>query len=252
MPPLLPPGLLSPAELAPWARKAFWLTPTDPRLRALHAGGRAPTPQLDNVAGNVAAWEDWPEAMDYLDPASSLHRQKMLERALYEDRWSQHVPAGSRVLDLGCGIGRFSTWLLARGCEVESVDPDLRCLRALVRHAAALPETGGGRLAAHWSTGETLPDLAPVDLVVAEGAECRLAPRLRQLAVILQAEPDEEAHAGVQKPRATRFKNSTAPSEVRQGRAVSSKSRASLTWRPRHSLSGSRRDVRARRHAQAA
>ena len=94
--------------------------------------------------------------------------------------------------------------------------------------------------------------LDPVDLVVAEGAECRLAPRLRQLAVILQAEPDEEAHAGVQKPRATRFKNSTAPSEVRQGRAVSSKSRASLTWRPRHSLSGSRRDVRARRHAQAA
>jgi hypothetical protein len=87
---------------------------------------------------------------------------------------------------------------------------------------------------------------------VAEGAKCRLALRLPQLAVVLQAEPDEEAHAGVQKPRATRYKNSTAPSEVRQGRAVSSKSRASSTWRPRHSLSGSRRDVRARRDAQAA
>ena len=100
------------------------------------------------------------------------------------------------------------------------------------------------------STGQA--PLKPVDLVVAEGAECRLALRLRQLAVVLQAEPDEEAHAGVQKPRATRYKNSTAPSEVRQGRAVSSKSRASSTWRPRHSLSGSRRDVRARRDAQAA
>ena len=100
------------------------------------------------------------------------------------------------------------------------------------------------------STGRA--PLKPVDLVVAEGAKCRLALRLPQLAVVLQAEPDEEAHAGVQKPRATRYKNSTAPSEVRQGRAVSSKSRASSTWRPRHSLSGSRRDVRARRDAQAA
>ena len=182
MPPLLPSGLLSPAELAPWAHKAFWLTPTDPRLRALHAGGRAPTPQLDNVAGNVAAWEDWPEAMDYLDPESSLHRQKLLERALYEDRWSPHVAAGARVLDLGCGIGRFSTWLLGRGCEVESVDPDLRCLRALVRHAAALDPARGGRLAVHWSTGETLPDLAPVDLVVAAEVLCYVEDPARVLA----------------------------------------------------------------------
>ncbi len=158
--------------LASLRRVAFDLPPADPRLRAIHDGGRAPSPQLDNVVGNVAAWEDWPEDMDYLGPGGTLTRQKLLERALYLDRWERLVAPGARVLDLGSGIGRFSTWCLARGCEVEAVDPDLRCLRALVNHAAAIPAARGGRLDVHWATGETLPDVAPVDVVIASEVLC--------------------------------------------------------------------------------
>jgi SAM-dependent methyltransferase len=32
------------------------------------------------------------------------------------------VPAGTRVLDIGCGVGRWSRWLAARGAEVTGVD----------------------------------------------------------------------------------------------------------------------------------
>jgi SAM-dependent methyltransferase len=180
------------AALSPWATQDLELVPTDPRLRALHDGGRAPSPQLDNVAGNVAAWEDWPEDMDYLGPGGTLTRQKLVERALYLDRWEARLtpPPGERlrVLDLGCGIGRFATWMLARGCDVEAVDPDLRSLRALVRHAATLGERGcEGRLDVHWATGETLPALAPVDRVVAAEVLCYVEDPARVLANVRRA-----------------------------------------------------------------
>ena len=84
-----------------------------------------------------------------------------LERAMYLRRWREHLPPGSRVLDLGGGVGRFSLWLLEQGCEVELVDPDLRSLWRAVRSAGQLDT---GRLDVHWSTGEHLPELAPVDV----------------------------------------------------------------------------------------
>jgi 2-polyprenyl-3-methyl-5-hydroxy-6-metoxy-1,4-benzoquinol methylase len=183
---LAEPGPFPCAELGRWATPTLELVPTDPRLRAIHDGGRAPSPQLDNVVGNVAAWEDWPEDMDYLGPGGTLTRQKLVERALYLDRWETRLtPADGdrlRVLDVGCGIGRFATWMLARGCEVEAVDPDLRSLRALVRHAAELGRAGcAGRLDVHWATGETLPDLAPVDRIVAAEVLCYVEDPVRVL-----------------------------------------------------------------------
>ncbi len=156
------------ARLHAWAGLAFDLPPLDPRLRALHDGGAEPTPPLANLAGAYVAWEQWPEHMDFLDPQSPMHAQKRAERSLYLHRWERHVPAGARVLDLGGGIGRFTTWCLDRGCDVELVDPDLRSLRAAVRHAAGRT----GRLDVHWATGETLPDLAPVDVVIAAEVLC--------------------------------------------------------------------------------
>lgn len=155
-------------DLHPWAGVPFDLPPADARLRALHEGHPEPTPPLANLAGATMAWASCPEHMDFLAPASPLYAQKQLERALYLDRWEAHVPPGCRVLDLGGGIGRFTQWCLDRGCEVELVDPDLRSLRCAVGHAAGRR----GRLDVHWATGETLPDLAPVDVVIAAEVLC--------------------------------------------------------------------------------
>lgn len=167
--PPLPPGPPYACDaLAPWAGLAFDLPPLDPRLAALHDGGAEPTPQLANLAGAFMAWERWPEHMDFLDRESPMYAQKRAERALYLHRWEPLVPPGCRVLDLGGGIGRFTQWCLDRGCTVELVDPDLRSLRAAVRHAAGRP----GRLDVHWGTGEALPNLAPFDVVIAAEVLC--------------------------------------------------------------------------------
>lgn len=152
-------------ELHAWAGVEFDLPPGDPRLRALHDGGPEPTPPLSNLAGAYVAWRDWPGHMDFLDPDSPAKVIKRLERALYADRWAQYLKPGLRVLDLGGGIGRFTTWALDHGCDVELVDPDLRSLWRAVAHAIDRP----GRLDVHWATGETLPELEPVDVII--GAE---------------------------------------------------------------------------------
>ncbi len=168
-PPLAGPGPRPTAELDPWGGRAFWMPPGDPRLQAIHEGGPAPTAPLDNLVGAVRYWDEHPDWMEFLDPDSPSHDDKMVERALYLDLWGPHLPRGARVLDLGGGVGRFMQWLLAEGCEVELVDPDLRSLWRAVGSAA---QVGQGRLDVHWSTGECLPALAPVDVVVATEVLC--------------------------------------------------------------------------------
>lgn len=117
----------------------------------------------------TAAWSSHPEWLDFLDPGAPNRADKLLERALYLHWWGPWLPRrGQRVLDLGGGVGRFTTWLMDRGCEVELVDPDLRSLWRALQHAAGRP----GRLDLHWSTGERLPPLAPVDAVVAAEVLC--------------------------------------------------------------------------------
>lgn len=148
------------------------LPPADPRLPALDAADSTAIPAFDNLLGARAAWAQWPEGMDFLDPESPIHAQKCLERDLYLRRWGRWLdglPAGGRALDLGCGIGRFALPLLARGMAVELVDPDMESLRRAVCHAA---RQGLGALGAHRTTGEHLPDLAPVDAVIAAEVLC--------------------------------------------------------------------------------
>lgn len=172
----LPPGPpYACGSLVPWE---FTLPAGDPRLVALHAGEREEVPAHAMIAGNVLAWADSAANMDFLDPASPVHAQKRLERALYLDRWDRHLPAGARVLDLGGGIGRFAQVCLARDCEVELVDPDLRALRRAVAHAAG----GPGKLDVHWSTGERLPELAPVDVAIVAEVLCYCEDPARVLA----------------------------------------------------------------------
>lgn len=163
--PELPPGAppYPCAALSRWAGLDIDLPPGDPRLRALDRGGAEPSDPLANLVGARRAWDDHPEYMDFLDVDSPVHRKKRLERELYLHWWGAELRPGSRVLDLGGGIGRFTTWCLDLGCEVELVDPDLRSLRCALRHSAGRR----GRLDLHWTTAEHLPELAPVDVVIA-------------------------------------------------------------------------------------
>ncbi|MCO6437096.1 MAG: methyltransferase domain-containing protein [Phycisphaerae bacterium] len=43
-------------------------------------------------------------------------------RTYYEPFLTRHVPAGSRVLELGCGTGVYTRWLTDRGCTVTAMD----------------------------------------------------------------------------------------------------------------------------------
>lgn len=155
-------------ELEDWRGAAFLLPPGDPRLMQLHQGAPAPSPPLDNLAGMCRAWEEHPEWLDFLDPAAPNHADKLLERALYLHWWGSALPNQGRVLDLGGGCGRFSTWLLQQGLDVEIVEPDLRSLWRALQHAVGCP----GRVELHWSTGEQLPELQPVDAVIAAEVLC--------------------------------------------------------------------------------
>ncbi len=151
------------ADLEPWAGRAFTLPMGDPRLQSLFAGDVPSSRPLHNLIGAAGLWEHDPEWMDWLDPESPAHDQKLLERELYLHHWGQHFEGARRVLDLGAGAGRFTQWLLAHDREVEAVDPDLRSLWRILAHCSG----GPGRLDLHWSTGECLPKLAPVDLALA-------------------------------------------------------------------------------------
>lgn len=171
------------AELADWLGLAFEMPPGDERLREIHRGGPAPTDPLDNLVGAVRYWDENPEWMDFLDPSAPNHHDKLVERAIYLERWAPWLPGGGRVLDLGGGVGRFTTWLLERGGEVELVDPDLRSLWRAVSASVG----GAGRLDVHWSTGEHLPELAAVDVVIACEVLCYVEEPTRVLERVRRA-----------------------------------------------------------------
>lgn len=158
--------------LTGWSGADFDLPALDSRLEAIYRGGGAPEPEFEGLIGMRTLWRGEPLWMDSLDPDAPAHREKLLERDLYLHWWKPWLPGpGERVLDLGCGVGRFATWLVDRGCDVELVDADLRSLRRAVWHCAGL----SGRFDAHWTTGSRLPDLEPVDVVIAAEVLCYTA-----------------------------------------------------------------------------
>jgi len=168
LPALGGPGPYTGEALRAWRGRGFWMEPGDPRLADLLHGEAAPTDPLDNLVGAGRYWLEHPEHMDFLHPEAPNHRDKLLERELYLSHWIDALQGAHRVLDLGGGVGRFATWLLDQGLEVELVDPDLRSLWRAVTEAADRP----GKLDVHWSTGECLPALAPVDVVIAAEVLC--------------------------------------------------------------------------------
>jgi SAM-dependent methyltransferase len=154
---------------------AFKLKAGDPRLEAIHLGEPSPTPQMDNLEGMVRAWDENPEWLDFLDPTAPNHSDKLLERDLYMHHWKQWLPTHGRVMDLGGGVGRFTTWLLERGLDVEHIDPDLRSIWRALQHCVNLQQSNSaelGRVDFHWTTGEKLPNVEPVDTVIAAEVLC--------------------------------------------------------------------------------
>ena len=148
--------------------RKYLLKPGHPELVDIHDGEKPSDPALDNLVGMRRWWFEHPDWMDFLTPEHPGHEDKLLERELYLDHWSEFIGAAPRVMDLGGGIGRFTQWCLDQGCEVELVDPDLRSLWAAVNHAAGRR----GALDVHWTTADKLPDLAPFDVIVAAEVLC--------------------------------------------------------------------------------
>lgn len=161
-----PPGLgdgppFACARLGPLAGLPFTLPAADPFV---HGAGDADHGYLD---GARAAWIEHPDTMDVLEPGSVFHDLKAVERDLYLHHWRPWYARARSVLDVGCGVGRFTLPLLERGAAVWGVDPDLESLRRLVWRAAGAQ----GRLDVSWSSAHTLPDVS-VDVAIASEVLC--------------------------------------------------------------------------------
>lgn len=170
----LPPGPpYAAAAIDPaWADGLDW-TPDDPFVCG---EGDAAHAYLD---GARAAWDDYPDWMDFLDPESPSYAAKRLERDLYLHHAADALADARRVLDVGCGVGRFLVPLLDRGLDVIGVDADPESLRRCLRHAAGRP----GRLDLSWSSVHTLPD-GPFDAVLAAEVLCYVPDHEGALAAI--------------------------------------------------------------------
>jgi 2-polyprenyl-3-methyl-5-hydroxy-6-metoxy-1,4-benzoquinol methylase len=145
-------------------------------VRELEAG---PEPVLWNLRGMAQGWRDWPDAMDFLDPASSNHAFKTLESELYLEAAPALRPDRPvRVLDAACGIGRFSVPLAESGCEVVALDACLPSLEAASRHLdeAARRDPGvAERVRLVWDDVDTTEAIeGPFDLVLALELLCYL------------------------------------------------------------------------------
>jgi SAM-dependent methyltransferase len=105
------------------------------------------------------------EAYDLL----SDHYDELTEHHRYEEWFDQLMPAleeaglsGNRLLDLGCGTGKSTMPLVARGWEATAVDVSPGMLRELERKA-------GGRVEVHEADIADLPTLGEFDLVLCLG-----------------------------------------------------------------------------------
>ena len=130
--------------------------------------------------GAKSAWGEHPDWMDFLDLDSPINALKRAERDLYLHHWEPWLNA-KRVLDVGCGIGRFTTAFLDYGADVVGVDADIKALVRCAWHAANRP----GRIDLHWSTVHNLPDVGEFDVVIAAEVLCYVPDVRRALAAIV-------------------------------------------------------------------
>jgi len=153
-------GPYDPADLAALQGKAFHIDPDDPWVEQRDEIGHS------YLHGADAGWQEHPDYMDFLQAESPIHALKAAERDLVWHHWEPFVEGG-RVLDIGCGIGRFTLPLLDKGYVVDGVDADLASLQRLAWHAVGRQ----GALDLHWSSAHVLPK-GPFDLAIASEVLC--------------------------------------------------------------------------------
>ena len=140
-------------------------------------------PGLHNVLGIEAAFEEAPLEVDYIDPASPYHTIKALSTSIYRELvtpWLDALDPGARVLDAGCGIGRFTLMLAERFDGVVAFDPSPSSLDACSRH---LDDGGFDGVALHWGDLTLLDDwpAGSFDAVLAAELICYTADPARAL-----------------------------------------------------------------------
>jgi SAM-dependent methyltransferase len=104
----------------------------------------ATDPGLHNVVGDHRAWSEDPEHYDFVEAATDLGRLKRFERDLYLSHLAPYLdalPEGARILDAGCGPGRFVSHMLRRGFSVHLVDAAPDALHRALAHGL---DAGGG------------------------------------------------------------------------------------------------------------
>lgn len=121
----------------------------DDALSRLYAGG-APDPGLAYVAAYESLWPSASALFDFVGARDFNGLLKAFERDVYLRHLApllDALPPGARVLDAGCGVGRFSTELLRRGLAVDGLDASNSALKRAARHALAAG--AGARFSVH-------------------------------------------------------------------------------------------------------
>lgn len=173
------PGPFAPEALVPLQGIPFDLPCGDPWIQRDGSPGHA------YLEGARQGWSDYPEWMDFLDEGSPGFELKWAERDLYWHWWSRQLSGAKRVLDLGCGVGRFALPLLDQGVEVWGVDADLESLRRLAWRAPGRR----GSLDLYWTSATALPPTPSFDTILAVEMLCYTpdaAPVVAELATRLE------------------------------------------------------------------
>ena len=108
-------------------------------------------PGLHNVLGLESYFKKKPVDMDFLNPSSAFFHLKNLSTQIYLRSLRPHLESISHeaiVLDAGCGIGRFTTYLAERFKKLVAFDPSLSSLNVCRHH---LIEQGLHNVELHWA-----------------------------------------------------------------------------------------------------
>lgn len=104
-------------------------------------------PDHDDLMAAALAWDDSARAYIAFQDGIDPNRALLLDPVMLEQCGDV---SGRRVLDLGCGEGRFGRMLSARGAEVAGIDPTREMVQTARRRAS-------GREAHVRAAAEALP-----------------------------------------------------------------------------------------------